>query len=276
ITERKESELELDSYRRDLERMVKERTEELMTANRRLQQATETRIRFLSSMSHELRTPLNSVIGFSGVLLQEMSGPLNVEQRRQLDIIYQAGRRLMDTIEDVLDVARIEAGKTELLWEQFEIDTVMSALVDSVQAQADTAGSDLVLSLPTEPGQIVSDRRKLVQIVRGLLENAIKFTGAGRIDLIVERERDVVRIRVRDTGAGIPAEELPYVFEEFRQVRLSDGSRPEGAGLGLSICAKLADLLGGGLTAASEEGVGSEFVFTVPIGPIVDLGSESS
>lgn len=276
ITERKEAEAELDHYRRDLERMVKERTDELMTANRRLQEATETRIRFLSSMSHELRTPLNSVIGFSGVLLQGMSGPLTEDQHRQLEIIYQAGLRLMDTIDDVLDVSRIEAGKAELTWEQFEVDTALKALADSMRSAAEQKGVEFVVTLPDKPLQIVCDRRKLAQIVRGLVDNAIKFTDAGHVELALELgEVNTVRIHVRDTGCGIPRDQMPYIFEEFRQVRAADGSRPEGAGLGLSICHKLTELLSGGLTARSGVGSGSDFVLALPVGPVVDLGGDT-
>lgn len=272
ITERKAAESELDSYRADLERMVRERTEELMAANRRLQEATQTRIRFLSSMSHELRTPLNSVIGFSGVLLQGMSGPLTEDQRRQLEIIYESGKRLMSTIDDVLDVSRIEAGKAEVRWEQFELDTALEALVDSMRPDAQRRGLDLVLTLPPERGQIVSDRHKLTQAVRGLLENAIKFTESGGVTLVLERDESNVRIRVSDTGVGIPADELPHVFDEFRQVRRPDGVRPEGAGLGLSLCGKLAGLLGGAISCTSEPDAGSEFVLEFPVGPVVHLG----
>jgi PAS domain S-box-containing protein len=273
ITVRRQSEEELDRYRRDLERMVRERTDELMAANRRLQEATETRIRFLSSMSHELRTPLNSIIGFSGVLLQGLSGALTDDQRHQIEIISQAGHRLMDTIEDVLDVSRIEAGKAEPEWEQFELDTVMKALVDTMREGADAKGLAFEVRMPEQPTAIVSDRRKLSQVVHGLLENAIKFTNQGSIGLVVERRGgDTVWVRVRDTGSGIAPEELPSVFEEFRQVRNPDGTRPEGAGLGLSICSKLATLLGGSLKATSQIGRGSEFVLILPVGPVVDLG----
>lgn len=276
ITERKRAEEELDRYSRDLERMVRARTEELMRANEALQRATETRIRFLSSMSHELRVPLNSVIGFAGVLLQGLSGPLTDDQHKQIEMIHGSGRRLIGTIDDVLDVARIEAGKEEIHWEQFELDTVLAGLAESVREAASGRDTEVVPALPVAPVVIVSDRHKVAQIVTHLLENAAKFTEAGRIDLVLERPAaDEVIVRVRDTGIGIGVEELAVVFEEFHQGRYPDGRRPDGSGLGLAICHKLAALLGGSLTATGEPGEGCEFVLTLPVGPVVDLGGES-
>jgi signal transduction histidine kinase len=266
---------ELERYSRDLERMVKERTGELLAANEALQKATETRIRFLSGMSHELRVPLNSVIGFAGVLLQGLSGPLTADQRRQLEIVYEAGRRLMGTVDDVLDVARIEAGKEEVHWEQFEMDTVLSAVTDAMRAPAVGRSNELTLSLPERPCQVVSDHRMVAEILQGLIDNAVKFTDGGRIDVTQTCSGDgTVSVSVKDTGTGIPDQDIAAIFDEFTQVWGSDGSRPPGAGLGLSICAKLTALIGGTLTVASEVGTGSEFVLRLPVGPVVDLGGE--
>jgi PAS domain S-box-containing protein len=275
ITERKHAEEELDRYSRDLERMVRARTDQLMQANEALQRATETRIRFLSSMSHELRVPLNSVIGFAGILLQGLSGPLTDDQRKQIEMIYASGRRLIGTIDDVLDIARIEAGTEEIQWEQFELDTVLAGLAESVREAADSRDNAIISAITAAPVVIVSDRRKVTQIVANLLENAVKFTDAGRIDLVLERPAaGEVVVRVRDTGIGITPEELEGVFEEFHQGRLPDGRRPEGSGLGLAICHKLATVLGGSLTAKGEPGKGCEFALTLPVGPVVDLGGE--
>jgi len=275
ITERRRQEDELDRYSRDLEHMVRARTDELLAANEALQQATETRIRFLSSMSHELRVPLNSVIGFAGVLLQGLSGPLTDDQRKQIEMIYESGRQLMGTIDDVLDVARIEAGKEEVRWEQFELDTLARGLVESSRDAAAGRGDRIEVVVPETPLIVVSDRPKLTQILGHLVENAIKFTDGGTVSVVVERVggADAV-VRVRDTGIGIPPDELALVFEEFHQVSRPDGRRPEGPGLGLAICRKLAVLLGGSLDVTSEPGRGSEFVLTVPVGPVVELGGE--
>jgi signal transduction histidine kinase len=273
--EKAAADAELERYSRDLERMVKERTDQLLAANEALQKATKTRIRFLSSMSHELRVPLNSVIGFAGVLLQGLSGPLTADQRRQLEIIYEAGRRLMDTIDDVLDVSRIEAGKEQVHWEQFELDTVLSVVADSMRTPAAGRGNELTLHRPERPLTIVSDRHMLADIVTCLLDNAVKFTDGGRIDIEMARsDAGTVTVSVRDTGVGIPADEIATVFDEFKQVWADEGTRPPGAGLGLSICAKLTALVGGTLAVTSEVGSGSEFVVSIPVGPVVDLGGE--
>jgi signal transduction histidine kinase len=273
--EKAAADAELERYSRDLERMVRDRTDQLLAANEALQKATETRIRFLSSMSHELRVPLNSVIGFAGVLLQGLSGPLTADQRRQLEIIYEAGRRLMDTIDDVLDVSRIEAGKEQVHWEQFELDTVLSVVADSMRTPAAGRGNELIFHRPEEPLTIVSDRHIVADIVTCLLDNAVKFTDGGRIDIGVARSgAGMVTVSVRDTGVGIPADEIATVFDEFKQVWAGEGTRPPGAGLGLSICTKLTALIGGTLSVTSEVGRGSEFVVSIPVGPVVDLGGE--
>ncbi len=271
ITERKRAEEELDHYSRDLERMVKARTDELMEVNAALQRATETRIRFLSSMSHELRVPLNSVIGFSGVLLQGLPGPLTDEQQRQLEIILAAGRRLTATIDDVLDISGIEAGKAEVEWEQFELDTMVASIADEYEPAARKRGVELGLDRPDAPVRIVSDRRKVGKILQELLDNAVKFTSEGSVLVEVVREADEASVRVRDTGIGINPQDLPDIFEEFHQAKLPDGGRPEGAGLGLAICRRLAELLGGSLTAESEPGSGSAFTLRLPLGPVLDI-----
>jgi PAS domain S-box-containing protein len=271
ITERKHAEEELDRYSRDLERMVKARTDQLMEANAALQRGTETRIRFLSSMSHELRIPLNSVIGFSGVLLQGLPGPLTDEQRHQIEIIMAAGRRLTETIDDVLDISGIDAGKAEVEWEQFEIDTMVASIAGDYEAVARESGVELGMDRPDGAVRVVSDRRKVGKIVQELLDNAVKFTSEGSILVSVARDGAEVEVRVRDTGVGIPPEELSAIFEEFHQAKLPDGGRPAGAGLGLAICRRLAELLGGTLTAESEPGSGSGFTLRLPQGPVLDV-----
>jgi PAS domain S-box-containing protein len=252
ITERKRAEEELDHYSRDLERMVKARTDQLLEADAALQRVTDTRIRFLSSMSHELRVPLNSVIGFSGVLLQGLPGPLTDEQRRQIEIIMAAGRRLTATIDDVLDISGIEAGKAELEWEQFELDTMIESLAGEYEPLARKRGVQIVMCRPDAPVRVVSDRRKVGKIVQELLDNAVKFTPAGSIHVSPMEDGDSVSVSVRDSGIGIAPADLPLIFEEFQQAKLPDGGRPDGSGLGLAICHRLAELLGGSLTAVSE------------------------
>jgi signal transduction histidine kinase len=257
----------LEEYRLDLERMVKERTDELMEANRGLQEATESRIRFLASMSHELRIPLNSIIGFSGVLLQEMAGPLNGEQERQLRMVYGSGRQLISTVDDVLDISSMEVGRAEVICEPMDAVEVVREVCEQFAPLAEERGLVFSLGTPDEPLQIATDRERLSKILRALLDNALKFTERGSVTVTLDApDATHVRIVVADTGVGITEEQLPHVFEDFHQIRRPDGSRPPGAGLGLSICRKMADLLGGEIAAASSP-EGSQFRVLLPVVP---------
>jgi signal transduction histidine kinase/DNA-binding NarL/FixJ family response regulator len=267
ISSRKRQEAELECYRVDLERMVRERTDELMEANRGLQEATESRIRFLASMSHELRTPLNSIIGFSGVLLQEMAGPVNEEQEHQLRMVYGAGRRLMGTIDDVLDISSIEAGRAEVSNEPADAVAVVCAVCERFAPLAEVRGLVFSVQVPDGPLPLVTDRERMSKIVRALLDNALKFTESGSVTVTLDApDPEHIRLVVADTGVGITPEQLPLVFEEFRQIRRPDGARPSGAGLGLSICRKMANLLCGEITAASSP-EGSQFRVLLPVEP---------
>lgn len=257
----------LEKYRLDLERMVKERTDELMEANRGLQEATERRIRFLASMSHELRIPLNSIIGFSGVLLQEMAGPLNQEQERQLRMVYQSGRQLIGTVDEVLEISAMEAGRAEVVNEPFDAVEEVGAVCDAFAPLAREHGLSFTCLMPKTPIPVTTDRERLAKITRALLDNALKFTEKGSVTVTLDAPDPAhMRLVVSDTGVGITADQLPHVFDEFRQILRPDGTRPSGAGLGLSICRKMATLLGGELTAASST-EGSQFRVLLPVEP---------
>ncbi len=257
----------LESYRLDLERMVQERTDELMEANRGLQVETESRIRFLASMSHELRVPLNSIIGFSGVLLRELAGPLNEEQVRQLSMVYASGRQLIGVVDDVLDISSIEAGRAEVVNDTVDAVEVVRAVCDEVAPLTGDKGLDFALNTPSGPMWMVTDRSRMAKILRALLDNALKFTECGGVSVTLDApDPAYIRLVVADTGVGITPEQLPHVFDEFRQVRKPDGTRPPGAGLGLSICRKIAMLLGGEVTAASSPD-GSSFQVLLPVTP---------
>ena len=257
----------LESYRLDLERMVQERTDELMQANRGLQVETESRIRFLASMSHELRVPLNSIIGFSGVLLQEMAGPLNEEQVRQLRMVYASGRQLIGVVDDVLDISSIEAGRAEVVNDTVDAVEVVRAVCDEVAPLTGDKGLEFALNTPPGPMWMVTDRSRMAKILRVLLDNGLKFTERGGVSVTLDApDPGHIRLVVADTGVGITPEQLPHVFDEFRQLRRPDGTRPPGAGLGLSICRKMAVLLGGEVTAASSP-EGSQFQVLLPVAP---------
>ncbi len=273
ITRRREARQELERHRDHLEELVDERTLELRMANDALIDATEAKDTFLASMSHELRTPLNSIIGFSGIMLQGLAGPLNDEQSKQLAMVNSAGHHLLALVNDVLDLVKIEAGQTSLSLQTVRVADVLDSVEGTIRPLADDKHLALRCELTGDLASIVTDRRRLEQILLNLLSNAIKFTDDGSVSLTVSTDDDVVRFEVTDTGIGIPHESLDRIFDEFVQIDRSDLLRPEGTGLGLPISRRLAALLGGRIVARSEVGIGSSFVLELPqraAGPLAE------
>lgn len=257
---------ELAAHRAHLEEMVAERTRELSEMNERLTQATVAKSQFLANMSHELRTPLNSIIGFSGILVQGLSGNLGSEQRKQVEMINRSGRYLLSLINDVLDLSRIEAGRIRLETDEFDVSEVARAVAASLRPQADDKGLELKVILPDHPVVMLSDPDKLRQILYNLAGNAVKFTERGTVEIAVRVDagRTLV-IDVADSGIGIAPDEIASVFEEFHQSEATELAKSQGTGLGLAISRRLAELLGGGITAASTLGEGSVFTVTLPL-----------
>jgi signal transduction histidine kinase len=216
-------------------------------------------------MSHELRTPLNAIIGFSDVLHEQMFGGLNQRQLAYVNDIREAGKHQLSLINDLLDLAKIEAGRMELELSQVAIPELLRGAVSMQAERASRAG--VKLALKTEPAEIMvtADERRVRQIVFNLLSNAVKFTPAeGRIDVSAHLENGHVEVAVADTGPGIAADELETIFEEFEQT--DAGRRAEGTGLGLPLSRRLAELHGGRLWAQSQPGHGSTFHLTLPVG----------
>src|SRR6266496_3837901 len=231
-----------------------------------LETASRHKSDFLANMSHELRTPLNAIIGFSEVLREQMFGELNEQQLGYVDDVLEAGRHLLSLINDVLDLAKIEAGGMELELSEVAIPEVLRSAVSMHSERASRGGVEL--SLTTEPGQITisADGRRVRQIVFNLVSNAVKFTPAdGCVDVSARLDGGQVEITVADTGPGIAPEELEAIFEEFKQA--TDGKRAEGTGLGLPLSRKLVELHGGRLWVESAAGNGSTFRFTLPVSP---------
>jgi signal transduction histidine kinase len=233
-----------------------------------LYQALETASRhksdFLATMSHELRTPLNAIIGFSEVLREQMFGELNERQLAYVNDVLEAGRHLLSLINDVLDLAKIEAGKMELELSEVALPELLRSAVSMHAERADRGG--IALALHTEPDEIriTADERRVRQIVFNLLSNAIKFTpSGGRVDISALADNGQVEIAVADTGPGIAAHDLETIFEEFEQT--NEGKQAEGTGLGLPLSRKLVELHGGHLWAESTPGHGSTFRFTLPV-----------
>ncbi len=253
---------EIGALAADVNRM----SDELQRLYQELETASRHKSDFLATMSHELRTPLNAIIGFSEVLREQMFGELNERQLAYVNDVLEAGRHLLSLINDVLDLAKIEAGKLELELTQVEISRLLESAV-SINSERASRGS-IKLALTTEPGEITvtADERRVRQIVFNLLSNAIKFTPAeGRVDLSARAHDGQVEIAVTDTGPGIPPEELETIFEEYEQTEV--GKQAEGTGLGLPLSRKLVELHGGRLWAESRPGHGSTFRFTLPAEP---------
>jgi signal transduction histidine kinase len=239
--------------------------DELDGLYRELETASRHKSDFLATMSHELRTPLNAIIGFSEVLHEEMFGKLNERQGAYVDDVMAAGRHLLSLINDVLDLAKIEAGRMELELSQVKIPELLRSALSMHAEQADRGGIHLALETEPEEIAITGDDRRVRQIVFNLLSNAIKFTPPdGRVDVSARLDDGQVEIAVADTGPGISAEHLETIFEEFEQA--SDGKQAEeGTGLGLPLSRKLVELHGGRLWVESEVGRGSTFRFTLPV-----------
>ena len=236
--------------------------EELHRRQIALEQAMGARNRFYASMSHELRTPINAVIGYSTLMLDNIYGPLNAKQKEGLQRTLKAARHLLELVNDVLDLSKIEAGKIELSLQPVMFPALIEDLFVTVRPLADEYGSSLALTMESEPFNIVSDPRRVRQILLNLLSNAIKF-GEGKPIRVVCKQCDDkgVEIEVVDEGVGIAKEDISRIFEEFVQV--SESKQP-GTGLGLPISRRLAQLLDGSLTVCSTPGQGSAFRLTLP------------
>ena len=240
------------------------KNEELERATERARSADRVKSSFLATMSHELRTPLNSIIGFTGILLQELAGPLNPEQRKQLEMVRGSSRHLLALINDVLDISKIEAGELQVRTEPFDLRNAIERAVATVRPLAQRKQLALELVLPTDLGGAVGDPRRVEQILLNLLSNAVKFTAHGTITVTARVEGTQASVTVADTGAGIAASDLPSLFVPFRQLDTGLGRHQEGTGLGLVICRRLAELMSGSVSVSSEPGKGSAFTLVLP------------
>ena len=263
-TERQRTQEEILQLNAGLEARVRERTLELVKMNEELIEANRAKSDFLTSMSHELRTPLNSVIGFSGILLSGMAGPLNEEQTVQIGMVNASGKHLLALVDEVLDLSKIELGRTKPKFERFDALQLSEGTLEMLRPIADAKTIALEFTYESEVGQLDSDPRFVSQILTNLLANAVKFTDAGSITLDVKSDEDYVVFAVTDTGRGFPEDDLPKVMERFFQAQPMVEAKNEGAGLGLAISARLAEMLEATLEVTSEVGVGSVFTLRVP------------
>jgi signal transduction histidine kinase/sensor domain CHASE-containing protein len=264
LTDRVRAQLELDAIRQNLEGIVEQRTAELVAVNRDLRRAQTAKDVFLANMSHELRTPLNSVLGFTGIMLQGAAGPLTPEQQRQLEMVRRSGRQLLVLVNDILDLARIEAGQVGLEPTMVDAAAVATVSTETIRPMAADKALEVRLTTPEHPLMLVTDADRLGQILLNLLANAVKFTPSGSVDLAVTDDGAHVVFTVSDTGPGIPDSEREAIFRPFHQLPSEGAAKTPGSGLGLSIALDLAQILGGTLTASGGSGRGAVFTLRLP------------
>jgi len=263
VTERTRAQEQLMTLNMQLEDRVRQRTSELEMANEALASASTAKSQFLATMSHELRTPLNAIIGFTGTLLMRLPGPLTDEQEKQLEIIRTSGRHLLSLINDLLDLSRVESGKVEMTIRPVIAQRVIEEVVTPLRPLATRKGLEFHDIAPVEDITLRTDRRALCQILINLVSNAIKFTERGSVSIELRLGAGAIEFIVADTGIGIAPEDQTKLFSAFTQIDNSSTRRYEGAGLGLHLSQKLAELLDGVITVESEPQKGSRFVLTL-------------
>jgi signal transduction histidine kinase len=239
---------------------------EIEDKSRQIEAANRHKSEFLANMSHELRTPLNAIIGFSEVLGEKLFGELNEKQAEYTEDILSSGRHLLSLINEILDLAKVEAGRMELELATFDLPLAIDNARTFVRERATKHGIALDVAMDDRLGDFLGDERKIKQILLNLLSNAVKFTPeGGRIGINAIQSNGAVEISVSDTGVGIALNDQPKIFEEFRQVGSDYARKVEGTGLGLTLAKKFVELHGGKIWVTSEPGKGSRFTFTLPI-----------
>jgi signal transduction histidine kinase len=231
-----------------------------------LRQASELKTRFFSHMSHEFRTPLNSVLALSRLLLDRIDGDLTPEQERQVGYIRRSAEGLLELVNDLLDLAKVEAGKVEIKPASFTINNLFGALRGALRPLLTGPKVDLAFDAPTDAPELYTDEGKLAQILRNLISNALKFTEEGDVQVSArfDPESEIMTFAVRDTGIGIAPKDQERIFDEFSQVDTRVQRRVKGTGLGLPLSRSLAELLGGSLRVESVPGQGSVFTLSIP------------
>jgi signal transduction histidine kinase/DNA-binding response OmpR family regulator len=277
---------ELEAQKRELSAQAGELTEqnaELDMQKRQLDEANRLKSAFLSNMSHELRTPLNSVIALSGVLSRRLAKALPAEEHGYLEVIERNGRNLLALINDILDLSRIEAGREDVTASRFSLRALVGEIVAMLDPHASEKGIALASHVDDGLPPFVSDADKCRHILQNLVGNAVKFTEKGQVTVTAEirrsevgSQRSEILIRVADTGIGIAADQLPHIFDEFRQADDSTSRKYGGTGLGLAIAKKYAEMLGGAITVESTPGKGSAFTFRLPLALEVPDDSHAS
>jgi signal transduction histidine kinase len=274
--EREAMQLELDQRLEQIESLSRELAEtnsgvvalyaELDDKAAQLREISELKSRFLSYMSHEFRTPLGSIRSIARILLDHLDGPLTSEQEKQVNFIQSAAGELTEMVNDLLDLAKIEAGRISISPGWFEMVDLFAALRGMFKPLLVNPEVALVFEEPVGLPRAFTDDKKLSQILRNFISNALKFTSRGEVRVSAQAwDPGTIRFSVADTGVGIPFDHLDRIFEDFVQVDTPLQQRFRGAGLGLALCKRLAELLGGMVGVESDVGRGSLFFVTIPI-----------
>ncbi len=245
--------------------VLTEQNTELEMQKVQLGEANQLKTNFLSNMSHELRTPLNSVIALTGVLSRRLAGKIPDEEYSYLEVIERNGRHLLDLINDILDISRIEAGREEIEITRFDPNLLVADVVNMIRPQAQLKNVELLATVSGADCTITSDADKCRHILQNLVGNAVKFTESGRVVVSVQQHENELEITITDTGIGIAPADMNHIFDEFRQADGSTSRRFGGSGLGLAIAKKYANLLGGTISVASAPGNGSVFTLHLPM-----------
>jgi signal transduction histidine kinase/CheY-like chemotaxis protein/HAMP domain-containing protein len=264
----KEKNEELQSQTEELQSQADELQEqniELDMQKKEVEEANRLKSEFLSNMSHELRTPLNSIMALSRTLIMQAKDKISSEENKYLEIIERNGKNLLTLINDILDLSKIEAGKLEIDLQTFSINSIIKNIKENLSSIAKEKGTKINLELADNLPKIESDPEKVYQILQNLIGNAVKFTSKGSVSISADVDGRQIVIKVIDTGIGVSQEELPYIFEEFRQADGSTSRQFEGTGLGLAIVHKLINKLGGKIEVQSELGKGSIFTIYLPL-----------
>ncbi|MGF0237647.1 sensor histidine kinase [Rhodococcus sp. IEGM1300] len=249
---------------------------ELDTQAEQLRQASDLKSRFLSYMSHEFRTPLGSILSIASLLTDELDGPLSNEQHKQVAFVSNAARELSDMVDDLLDLAKIEAGRITISPAWFDMFDLFAALRGMFRPIVDATAVDLIFEEPVGLPRLFTDDKKLAQILRNFISNSLKFTTRGEVRVSTRLEGDNrVRFAVSDTGIGIAPELHGALFEDFSQVDSPLQKRLRGTGLGLSLCKRFAALLGGEVGLQSVPGEGSTFFVIIPLAIAMEPADET-
>ena len=270
ITERKRMEFALADERNQLAKRVDERTAELIKANSNLARALRVKDEFLANMSHELRTPLNAILGLSESLAEQIAGPLNEKQRKYITTISESGHHLLSLINDILDLAKIEAGQITLDINKVDVHSVCQASLRMIKQLAQKKNQEVIMNIDNNTGLMWADERRLKQMIVNLLSNAVKFTpenGTLGLDVHIHEEENRVEISVWDRGIGISENDLSRLFSPFVQLDSGLARESSGTGLGLALVSQMARLHGGSVTAMSNPNEGSRFTIKLPWEP---------